>query len=62
MWEKDFRLERFSYVDDGGMAHEDVLCDTPDADRNYDCNYGLGIFELVRMTHADTSGSDAWRA
>jgi hypothetical protein len=55
MWEKDFWLERFSYIDDAGMVHENVPCDSPDADRSYGCNYGLGIFELAKMIHADAA-------
>jgi SAM-dependent methyltransferase len=43
-----FRLERFSYVDDGGDLHEDVPLTGEDARRSFGVSFGCGIFELVK--------------
>jgi SAM-dependent methyltransferase len=44
--EGDFRVERFSYVDDNGNLHDDAASEGAEADRSYDCRYGLAILEL----------------
>jgi len=46
---EDYRLERFSYVDDCGDLHEDVPMNQPQIDDNYGCHYGCGVFELTRL-------------
>lgn len=42
----DYDLLYFSYVDDRGDLHKHVTLTQDDIDRNYDCHYGCGIFEL----------------
>ncbi|WP_413287829.1 DUF268 domain-containing protein [Bdellovibrio sp. HCB337] len=49
-WAKDrFELIGFSYVDDAGDLHEDVVL-TPEAiNTTYNLDYGCGIFELKKL-------------
>ena len=43
-----FTLKDFSYIDDDGSLHEHVER-TPEAlKRQFDCQYGCGIFELMK--------------
>ena len=49
MFERSFRLDMFSYVDDAGEIHADVRLDEPGIARNLDCNHGVAIFELTRL-------------
>ena len=49
MCRSQFGLERFSYVDDSGRLFEHAPTDTADAERSYDCNFGLAILELVKL-------------
>lgn len=44
-----YEVERFSYVDDAGDLHEDMQLADERVDRNFDCNYGCGIFELIKQ-------------
>lgn len=46
--EKDYILESFSYVDDKGDFHEGPSMEEQDLDQNFGCNYGCGIFELIK--------------
>jgi hypothetical protein len=46
--ETEYKITCFSYVDDNGLLHRDTPFDTPAADRNYGCNFGLAIFELQK--------------
>jgi Caenorhabditis protein of unknown function, DUF268 len=48
MCEPLYRIERFSYVDDGGRLFEDVDMDCAAAEQNYGCHFGLAILELVK--------------
>jgi hypothetical protein len=48
MCEPLYKIARFSYVDDDGGLFEDVAFDSPAASRNYNCHYGLAIFELIK--------------
>jgi hypothetical protein len=43
-----FQIEQFSYVDDAGNLHENVAVNAQDAEKNFGCNYGCGIFELTK--------------
>lgn len=44
----DFILRKFSYVDDEGDLHPDVALSNEDKENSFNCNYGCGIFELVK--------------
>jgi hypothetical protein len=48
IFEGGMTLADFSFVDDRGDLHESVPLDRADIARNYGCNYGCGIFELVK--------------
>jgi hypothetical protein len=48
MCEPLYEIDRFSYIDDSGKLFEDVAFDSPAANRNYDCHYGLAILELIK--------------
>jgi SAM-dependent methyltransferase len=43
-----FEVERFSYVDDAGNFHENKAFDEASVKKNYNFNYGCGIFELIK--------------
>lgn len=46
---RNFRLERFSYVDDRGTLHEDVALEERSRLDSFGLNYGCGIFEFHRL-------------
>ena len=46
--DQDYRIERFSYVDDAGDLYEDVELSDSLVDNSAGCHYGCGIFELIR--------------
>lgn len=48
LFEGKFNLRNFSYVDDRGDLHENVAMTTDMLDANFGCQYGCGIFELVK--------------
>lgn len=48
LFKNDYQIERFSFVDDRGDLHEDVVLTESDIAQNYGCNYGCGIFEMCR--------------
>ena len=43
-----FNLVSFSYVDDNNNLHEDVALTSDGKQSNFGCQYGCGIFELVK--------------
>lgn len=48
-----FVLERFSYVDDAGLLHEDMSLSPEDAETGLGLHYGCGIFELRKRSSSD---------
>lgn len=44
-----YKVERFSYVDDGGDLHENAALTTQAISTNFGCQFGFGIFELVKL-------------
>lgn len=44
-----FELRSFSYVDDAGDLHENVEMTQELSASSFDCDYGCGIFELMRI-------------
>ena len=46
---RDYRVARFSFVDDAAALHEDVLLSDADVTANFGCNYGCAIFELTKL-------------
>ena len=50
VFEKDFEVERFSYVDDSGELHENASLEPLNVGSEYDFDYGCGIFELRKRS------------
>lgn len=54
-FEGKYRIDNFSYVDDKGKLHENVLLNKEDVEKNYGCKGngvdGCGIFEMTKMNH-----------
>jgi len=48
LFDKQFILDNFSYVDDKGDLFENVVLIHSEIQRNYGCIYGCGIFELTK--------------
>jgi len=46
--EKNFVLDKFSYVDDNGDLHENINIAEKDKKDSFNCEYGCGIFELTK--------------
>ncbi len=44
-----YRIDQFSFVDDNGQLHENMLVNRDDAARNYGCHFGCGILELTKL-------------
>ena len=48
LFEKNYTLRRFSYVDDAGDFFEDVALTETSIANSFGCNWGCGIFELIK--------------
>lgn len=44
-----YHIDNFSYVDDKGDLHENVILDDVNIKANYNCYYGCGIFEMTKI-------------
>lgn len=44
-----FELVNFSFVDDAGSLHEDIMLNDTEIEKNLNCNYGCGIFEFKKL-------------
>lgn len=44
-----YRIDVFSFVDDLGHFHPDMPINSRDAENNYGCRYGCGIFEMTKL-------------
>jgi hypothetical protein len=44
-----YRIDRFSYVDDRGNFHEDAALAPAQVAGNFGCSFGLGIFEMTKL-------------
>jgi hypothetical protein len=49
LFEGQFRIERFSCVDDAGALHESVPLDEAGVKANFGCRFGCGIFEMTKL-------------
>ena len=45
---KDYSILRFSYVNDNGDFFENVKLSKQSIQNNFNCNWGCGIFELIK--------------
>jgi len=50
-FEGNFRLDRFSFVDDAGDLHEDAPLSPDQVQQSFGCRFGCGIFELTATGH-----------
>ena len=48
LFDGKFSLNSFSYIDDKGDFFENVEISEKEIDRNFNCNFGCGIFELTK--------------
>jgi SAM-dependent methyltransferase len=48
LFEKNFYINEFSYVDDKGNLFENISLSEEGIMKNYNCNYGCGIFILTK--------------
>jgi len=48
LFNENFNLIGFSFVDDKGDLFEDVALNEKDVKNNFGCSYGCGIFELIK--------------
>ena len=44
-----YSLKSFSYINDKNILHENVELDYQSISNNFNCNYGCGIFELIKI-------------
>ena len=49
LFEKNYSLIGFSYVDDNGDLFEDIKITPTLVENNFGCNYGCGIFEFKKI-------------
>lgn len=49
LFNADYKLNSFSFVDDKGDFFEKVEMSQKEIDKNFGCNYGCGIFELTKI-------------
>jgi SAM-dependent methyltransferase len=49
LFKDKYKIQSFSYVDDQGNLFEDVDLDVKDVHNNFNCHYGCGIFELLKI-------------
>lgn len=48
LFDEEFTISRFSYVDDAGDLHENIDLGAADLEHNFDCTYGCGIVEAMK--------------
>jgi len=44
-----YEIIRFSYIDDLGVLYDDVSLESENANNNFNCVFGCGIFELIKL-------------
>lgn len=49
LFEGKYKLDQFSYVDDHGDLHEDVPVTEASIKSNFECNFGIGLFEMTKL-------------
>jgi hypothetical protein len=47
-----FRIDRFSFVDDEGLLHDDVPLEEERVRDSFGCTHGCGIFEMTKLDPA----------
>jgi len=49
LFDGKYHIDLFSLVDDHGELHENVPITETNAQNNFDCVYGCGIFEMTKL-------------
>lgn len=49
LFDGKFKIDSFSFVDDAGVLHTDVALRKEDVLNDFGCNYGCGIFEMIKI-------------
>jgi len=49
LFKDKYTINHFSFVDDKGDLHKNVEMNNKEIDRNFDCHYGCGIFEMTKI-------------
>ena len=49
LFKDKYTIDYFSFVDDKGDLHKNVDMNNKEVDRNFDCYYGCGIFEMTKI-------------
>ena len=49
LFKDKYIVNHFSFVDDEGDLQKNVEMNDRDIDRNFDCHYGCGIFEMTKL-------------
>jgi hypothetical protein len=49
LFKDKYTIDHFSFVDDKGDLHKNVDMNNKEVDRNFDCYYGCGIFEMTKI-------------
>lgn len=49
LFQKQYRLDQFSFVDDNGDLHENITITETDISRQFGCTFGCGIFEMTKL-------------
>jgi SAM-dependent methyltransferase len=49
LFDSNYRIDSFSFVDDKGDLFENVELTINEIKRNFGCHYGCGIFEMTRL-------------
>lgn len=44
-----YTIDNFSFVDDIGNLHKNIEITSEEIDKNFDCQYGCGIFEMTKL-------------
>jgi hypothetical protein len=48
IFQKNYTIDRFSYIDDKGELHQDVPLEAENITKSYGCKLGFGIFEMTK--------------
>ena len=49
LFKDKYTIDYFSYVDDKGDLHKNIEMNNEEIDKNFDCQYGCGIFEMTKL-------------
>jgi hypothetical protein len=49
LFDGEYTIDYFSYVDDSGDLHKNIAIDKVDISDNFGCSYGCAIFEMTKI-------------